>query len=319
MGFGRMPSYGGVTMSFQTSPPKPSFSVQGCAKFFNSLYLHGVAPSEQPLESVSSGDTRLVAATVSNQFHPDSPSRVSFSAHLLLADERFATDLSLEIRFAGVAPVRITLGELASAAGRPAGRLQARFDAMIQEPEYARMLDVGGRARSGVLHADRYRNKEVVVLDILEGEGVDQVCDAHCMSRVLGAGAFDVVYSAAVFEHLAMPWKVAVEMNRVMRTGAVGLIVSHQTVGLHDRPWDYFRFSDAAWKSLFNRHTGFEILDVELGDFQYIVPGIYRDRYRDAEKAGGFDYSAVLIRKISETGLDWPLAAGDVTEDMYPE
>ena len=181
------------------------------------------------------------------------------------------------------------------------------------------MLDIGGRARSGVLRAEQFRDKEVVVLDVMQDSGVDVVCDAHRMSEVLEPGSFDMVSSFAVFEHLVMPWKVAIEMNRVMRVGAVAIIVTHQTIGMHDMPWDYFRFSDSAWKGLFNAHTGFRILDTELGDLQYIIPNVYQDQYCAAEKTGGFLYSAVLVRKISETTLDWPLNSADVTSDAYPE
>ena len=90
------------------------------------------------------------------------------------------------------------------------------------------------------------------------------VADAHQLSSVLPASYFDAVTSTAVFEHLVMPWKVAIEMNRVMKVGAWAFIYTHQTIGMHDLPWDYFRFSDNAWKGIFNRHTGFEIIGTEL-------------------------------------------------------
>ena len=131
------------------------------------------------------------------------------------------------------------------------------------------------------------------------------------MSQVLEPGSFDIVFSCSVFEHLVMPWKVAVEMNRVMRIGAIGLIVTHQTVGMHDLPWDYFRFSDSAWTRLFNSHTGFEILGTELGDIQYIIPHVYQNRYFDVEKTRGFEYSAVLVETAATERA--ALDAGDVT------
>ena len=96
-------------------------------------------------------------------------------------------------------------------------------------------------------------------IDVVAGENVDQVCDAHEMSAVLGRNRFDAICSHVVFEHLAMPWKVAVEMNRVLRTGGIAYVSSVQTCGLHDIPWDFFRFSSSAYRSLFNRATGFEV------------------------------------------------------------
>ena len=52
---------------------------------------------------------------------------------------------------------------------------------------------------------------------------------------------------------------------------------------------------------------------------QHIIPSVYEDKYFGAENAGGFLYSGVLIRKISETAMDWPLNSADVTDDAYPE
>jgi hypothetical protein len=78
--------------------------------------------------------------------------------------------------------------------------------------------------------------------------------------------------SLSVFEHLAMPWKVAVEMAKVMAPGAVAYIQTHQTYPIHDAPWDYWRMSKDAWPALFNRSTGFEILDIGEAEPAFIVP-----------------------------------------------
>lgn len=271
------------------------------------------------LERISWDDGRIVAGTISFRQDTVNPENGIFSVQLLTGADEFLPEIPLMLHFKECQPVTITLGDIAKAAVSPSGRLLAQFESIIEGDQYSAMLDIGGRARSGVLYADNYRSKKVVVLDILPGDGVDVVCDAHKMSSVLPRDSFDVVFSVSVFEHLAMPWKVAVEMNRIMRVGAVGLIVTHQTVGMHDMPWDYFRFSDSAWKGLFNKHTGFEILGTELGDIQYIIPNTYQPRYHEVEKTGGYEYSAVLVKKVSETTLDWPLTADDVTQDMYPE
>lgn len=290
-----------------------------CAKFFHTVYIDGVVDGSHLLDSVTSEDPRLVAAVVSPAATRSGPGRAGFGLQLLLSEDRFPDALPLTFRFAGMAPLTTTLGRIAAAAlPRSGARLRARFEALLGDPGCRRVLDLGGRARSGVLRAEQYRDKEVVVLDVLADEGVDVVCDAHRMSEVLEGESFDAIYSLAVFEHLVMPWKVAIEMNRVMRVGAIGFIVTHQTVGMHDMPWDYLRFSDNAWKGLFNAATGFEILGVELSAPQHIVPMHYEARYADVEKTGGFEFSAVLVRKIGPTLLDWPLAAADVTADAYP-
>lgn len=312
--------YGPFLVSQKRTKTLPKVVFLQCAKFFNSVRIFGAtAQADYVLESVESDDTRMLSAVISLQ--PGDSDHVSrfFAVQLLVRENYFIPELSLTFKFAGFLPFSTTLLNITESARRSSGRLLMQFNEIIQEDTYCRMLDIGGRARSGILHADKYRSKEVVVIDILQDSGVDIVCDAHRMSDVLDARSFDVVFSNVVFEHLVMPWKVVIEMNRVMRTGAVGLVVSHQTIGMHDMPWDFFRFSDSAWKGLFNKHTGFEIIGTELGDMQYIIPHVYEDRYSHIEKTGGFEYSAVLFRKITETILDWPLKSEDVTSDMYPE
>lgn len=303
----------------KTQNSLPECTFLACTKFFNSLRVEGATQKQYMLERVAWDDKRLLAGIVSHGPDKGNKDNHIFSVQFLLSTPEFAPDIPVMLHFSGCQPITITLGEIANIAIIPSGRLLAQFQSIINDNSYTRMLDIGGRARSGVLYADQYRDKRVVVLDILPDKGVDVVCDAHQMSNVLKPASFDVVFSVSVFEHLVMPWKVAIEMNRIMRVGAVGLIVTHQTVGMHDMPWDFFRFSDSAWKGLFNKHTGFEILGTEVGDIQYIIPHTYQSRYRDVEHTGGYEYSGVLIRKVAETSLDWPLGAHDVTQDMYPE
>jgi methyltransferase family protein len=301
------------------TPTLPITFVQ-CAKFFNTVRVGGVvARREHILRAVDSSDKRFLASAIAFQPGDGTVPSAAFAVQLLLLEDQFLADLPLRFQFEGLPTFSVTLGAIAESAHRASGRLLIRFNKIISREGYRRMLDIGGRARSGVLRAENFRDKEVVVLDVLPDSGVDVVCDAHRMSEVLEAGSFDMVSSFAVFEHLVMPWKVAIEMNRILRVGGVGLIVTHQTIGMHDMPWDYFRFSDSAWKGLFNAHTGFRVLDTELGDLQHIIPSVYQDQYSQAENAGGFMYSGVLIRKISETTLDWPLSSADVTNDAYPE
>lgn len=183
----------------------------------------------------------------------------------------------------------------------------------------ARMLDIGGRARSKVDRSLEFPNVDVTVLDVLPGDNVDVVADAHELSRHLPAESFDAFYSVSVFEHLLMPWKVAVEINRVLKPGGFGLISTHQTLGLHDMPWDFWRFSDTAWDGLFNAHTGFKITDRVMDSAQFVLPFIYRPNKVHAERSAGFEASAVIVEKIGPCRLDWPLNVAAVTDSAYPD
>jgi hypothetical protein len=299
----------------------PTVSLTIVAKFHSSILIRG----HVRLGSFGETELRDIQATakglVAISWRPDdgaSPGISPFRAQMLLGQTDFPEDLELSFHFDQVAPIRIRVQDLLRSAAPPRSKLRERFQKYLQRSTTQKVLDIGGRARSGLLRANEMKGKDVTVLDIVADEGVTVVSDAHQLSSVLPASYFDAVTSIAVFEHLIMPWKVAIEMNRVMKVGAWAFIHTHQTIGMHDLPWDYFRFSDNAWKGIFNKHTGFEIIGTELSGPQYIVSFVWSEAYKDAEKTAGYETSIVCVRKIAETAFDWPLRAADVTQDQYP-
>lgn len=194
----------------------------------------------------------------------------------------------------------------------------ATWQRLLDEEKPARMLDIGGRARSGESRKGTIVGTEISVADILPGEDVDIVADAHELSRHVTL-PYDAFMSIATFEHLLMPWKAAVEINRVIRIGAIGLVATHQTLGLHDLPWDFYRYSDQAWKGIFNSFTGFEILDIGMEEPAFIMPFIWKRALDDAENAAGFMTSSVVVRKVSDPSVDWRVRLPEITRDLYPK
>lgn len=129
------------------------------------------------------------------------------------------------------------------------------------------LLEIGGRARSA---PSSYRplappGWRYVSFDIVDGPDVDVVGDAHELSSYFDAGSIDAIVSASVFEHLAMPWKAVLEMNRVLAPGGTVLTTTHQAWPLHEQPWDFWRYSDASWHALFNESTGFRLDQAAMG------------------------------------------------------
>jgi SAM-dependent methyltransferase len=181
-----------------------------------------------------------------------------------------------------------------------------------------KLLDIGGRSRSGIRHANGFDQCDVTVTDIIADESVDMVTDVHRMSTDLGTDRFDFAMCISVFEHLLMPWKAALEINRVLKPGGLILVQTHQTVGLHDTPWDYYRFSDESWKGLFNRQTGFHIERTLMSNFQHIVPLHFHGVYPGFEGAGGFNDSAMIARKIGVSALAWPVELREIIQSEYP-
>lgn len=182
-----------------------------------------------------------------------------------------------------------------------------------------KLLDVGGRARSRKQYSEDFPDWDCVVLDIIDQAGVDVVCDAHLMSEKFAPESFDAVMSISVFEHILMPWKVCLEINKVLKPGGFVLIHTHQTIGMHDMPWDFWRFSDQSWNALFNRKAGFELIETRMNGFSRVIPAVFTDRHNYAEKSGGFEGSIALARKIGRTELSWNVAVNDALSTRYPE
>lgn len=132
-------------------------------------------------------------------------------------------------------------------------------------------------------------------IDIISGDGVDLVADVHELSSHLPAASVDAVYCVAVWEHLLMPWKVVLEMNRVMKPGGVAWIVTHKSFPVHDAPWDFYRFSGQAWAALFNPSTGFEVLASDEHSPVRVEP-----EARSLDAFQSFSGTQAQVRKVGE-------------------
>jgi hypothetical protein len=177
-------------------------------------------------------------------------------------------------------------------------------------------LEIGSRARSGISRRQHIpASWEYTGFDIKAGENVDVVGDAHELSTMLPHNHYHAVMALSVFEHLLMPWKVALEMNKVMAPGGFAFIFTHQSFPLHDEPWDYLRFSQTSWQAFFNEKTGFRILEAGVAEPVYLVgqrwnPGV------NHRLLPGMTVSSVLIEKISDTTLTWDVSS--IVDTQYP-
>jgi hypothetical protein len=194
----------------------------------------------------------------------------------------------------------------------------AFFEALKSE-RMGSVLEIGSRARSAISRRDLFGDLDYVGLDVLDGENVDVVGDAHELSALLPGRTFDAVFTVATFEHLLMPWKVALEINKVLRPGGILYVATHQSLGMHDLPCDYWRYSDTAWHGLFNARTGFEILATWLGDPMHLVPFEYHPHWKGCEGSAGFAASSMTCRKTGEAKLSWDVPLRDVAPGAYPE
>lgn len=180
------------------------------------------------------------------------------------------------------------------------------------------LLELGSRARSGAVYRDWFPGAtHYAGFDVSDGPNVDIVGDAHHLSRYVQE-KFDHIFSIAVFEHLFMPWKVAIEMNRVMKTGGTALTISHFAWPLHEEPWDFWRYSKEAWGALFNAHTGFELI---TSAYQYptmISPYYISDENTKVMSQGpAYLLSGCLVRKTGPAKVWWDAEVGDILDVNY--
>jgi SAM-dependent methyltransferase len=198
------------------------------------------------------------------------------------------------------------------------------FRSFIEETERqqaGRILEFGSRARSGNIYKGLFRNcSEYVGLDIIEGENVDVVGDIHQLSRYFDEEKFDFVFSIATFEHLAMPWKAVLEINKVMVTGGWLYIGTHPAWPPHERPWDFWRFSEEGFRVLLNSVTGFEIHACSAGLPCSIVPFGHEPAMAGlCEQPANLGIS-VIAKKIgpSDRRLAWDVDVSEILDTNYP-
>lgn len=118
-----------------------------------------------------------------------------------------------------------------------------------------KVLEIGSRVQTGANYRKLFQHAEYVGFDYYEGENVDVVGDAHCLTSYFST-KFDLIFSSAVFEHLAMPWQVALEIIRLLNNDGYVFIETHYSFSSHERPWHFFQFSENALNVLFPEKFG---------------------------------------------------------------
>lgn len=187
-----------------------------------------------------------------------------------------------------------------------------------------RILEIGSREVTGVSEArQRFSRAEYVGFDFYAGPNVDVVGDAHKLASYFEPQSFDVVYTSACFEHFAMPWLVAAEIRKILKTGGIVFVETHFSFSSHERPWHFFQFSDMALRALFSPAAGFECIEAGMsnpivGRFSHLADEYLRFR----RVPGLYCHSEFLGRKIRDVpDFSWSSVQLDdvVGNSKYPE
>jgi SAM-dependent methyltransferase len=131
--------------------------------------------------------------------------------------------------------------------------------------------------------------------------------------------SFDTVILSDVLEHIRKPEILVAEMHRLLRPGGHVLLNVPFYHGLHERPHDYFRYTEYALRSM-AEDAGFEVLHMEttggapeiladvLSKTMLTVPLIGRFKARSVQAFTGWFVRSGWGRKVSKrTGTDFPL------------
>lgn len=283
------------------------------------LHVEGWAKSEDHIVGLGFVPRAGDAVRVVDLADPSSDEAEAFQFDIYEPDRDAAVNTTLMAEFASGELVAIQEVAGRALGDDPVHVLNRKFQGEIRKLRAPDVLEVGARARSGNLYRSWLpAGATYVGFDILPGENVDVVGDAHRLSSFLPAEGFDAIFSVSTMEHLAMPWVVAAEMNRVMRPGGLVFIATHQTWPVHDSPWDFYRFSEHSWATLFNKYSGFEIVGTAAGEPAKVIANIVHAATNGLELQPAFLSSAVLARKVSSTDLVWAAQASEVVSADYP-
>lgn len=186
------------------------------------------------------------------------------------------------------------------------------------------VLEVGSREVTGTSSArSLFTKAKYVGFDYYPGNNVDVVGDAHKLSTYFDKEQkFDLIYSSAVFEHLAMPWVVAQEISKLLKVGGMLFIETHFSYSSHERPWHFFQFSDMGLRALFSPALGFECIEAAManpiaGKFSSLADPYLRGQWVQ----GLYCHSQYLgVKRRDVQSVDWDdVVIGDIVSGTaYP-
>jgi SAM-dependent methyltransferase len=165
------------------------------------------------------------------------------------------------------------------------------------------ILEVGSREVAGPSDArKRFCKADYVGFDFYPGRNVDVVGDAHKLSSYFPPNErFDLIYSEACFEHFAMPWVVAQEIAKMLKVNGIVFIETHFSFSSHERPWNFFQFSDMGLRVLFSPALGFECIEAGMSSPIAGRFSRFAEKYcRYQPVKGLYAHSGYLGKKIRE-------------------
>lgn len=183
------------------------------------------------------------------------------------------------------------------------------------------ILEIGSRNVTGGGLRQCFSNAHYTGFDYYAGENVDVVGDAHNLSAYFDH-QFDLIFSSAVFEHLAMPWKASTEIIKLLKTGGYVFVETHYSYSSHERPWHFFQFSENALDVLFPEKFGMKCVKKSVDDLIEGRFSEYASDYLVGRKVNGLychsEYLGQKVKDVSNLSWDGVSLADVVKSTEYP-
>ena len=162
-------------------------------------------------------------------------------------------------------------------------------------------LEVNGSVRPVI---DALGPASYVGVDIVEGPGVDALCDVTVLTDRYGENAFDLVLATELVEHVR-DWRAAfTNMKQVLRPGGMILVTTRSRgFAIHGYPWDYWRYEPEDMEQIF---SDFEIFAIEQDPE---APGVFIKARRPSD--------SVKVARLDDIEL-FSVISGKRTPDIGP-
>jgi SAM-dependent methyltransferase len=117
-----------------------------------------------------------------------------------------------------------------------------------------------------------FHDKRYVGADMREGPGVDKILDLHDID--LPSEHVGTVLCLDTLEHVEYPHRALEEIHRILKSDGTAIISSVMNFPIHDYPYDYWRFTPEAFKSLLKPFAASFVGFAGSEDFPHTIIGI---------------------------------------------
>jgi hypothetical protein len=161
----------------------------------------------------------------------------------------------------------------------------------IKEPIYEfGSLQVPGQEEFADLRP-LFPNTEYIGCDMRQGLGVDKILNLHQID--MPGESVGTVLCLDTLEHVEYPYTALNEIHRILKPNSIAIISSVMKHRIHSHPYDYWRFTPEAFKSILKPFQSSFVGFAGEPDFPHTVVGI------------GFKGQRPNMKKFEDHYISW--------------